>query len=531
MPSPTPRWARTSRRPSCCGPHAAATPNDIRQFAIGRIADFKVPRQVLIVSEIPKGPTGKVQRVGLAAKLGLASSIAVPQTFVAPRTPLEKVLAECWAEILQIEQVGIHDDFFALGGDSLLGHACSRPCIRDHASRDRVFRFFEAPTVAEMAHHLETLIARRPGARASSAIARAPARRWAAGFHRPGTAVRSCSRRCRDMPFFNVLYALRLTSAFDAAILERSINEIVRRHEILRTTFAVVDGRYVQVIAPQLTVPLRFDDLQRVAEIRRGRPSDTEIIQEEVLHSFDLAQGPLFRARLVRLAEREHLLLITMHQIIGDGWSLGVLVDELAALYDAFSGRRAVAAWRRSRFSTRTLRTGSGNGRSYPDIVAQLAYWRRAASRSAARDASSPRPARAEPSMISAPRGARLALPASLSEAAKRFSHREGGTLFMALVAALKTLLHRYLRSGGLARGHARRQSQSSGDRGAYRPVGQYGHSPHQPRRRPQSSGGDASGSRDNPRRPSPTRIFHSKSWPRLSSASAASSPRRWRRS
>ncbi len=99
-------------------PDAVATPKDIRQFATARIADFKIPRQVLVVREIPKGPTGKVQRIGLAAKLGLANSTALPRAFVAPRTPLEKALAKRWAEILQVEQIGIHDDFFASGGDS-----------------------------------------------------------------------------------------------------------------------------------------------------------------------------------------------------------------------------------------------------------------------------------------------------------------------------------------------------------------------------------------------------------------------------
>ena len=99
-------------------PGIAATPNDIRQFVIGRIADFKVPRQVVIVKEIPKGPTGKVQRIGLADKLGLASGSPPRQASVAPRTPLESSLAKRWAEILRVEQIGIHDDFFGSGGDS-----------------------------------------------------------------------------------------------------------------------------------------------------------------------------------------------------------------------------------------------------------------------------------------------------------------------------------------------------------------------------------------------------------------------------
>ena len=138
------------------------------------------------------------------------------------------------------------------------------------------------------------------------------------------------------MPFFNSLYALRVTSPFDVAVLERSINEIVRRHEILRTTFGVIGRRHVQVIAPQLTVPLTFDDLRGLPGPRKETVAH-QLVQEQVLHSFDLSQGPLLRGSLVRLAEQEHLLLITMHQVICDRWSLGVLVNELVALYDAFS--------------------------------------------------------------------------------------------------------------------------------------------------------------------------------------------------
>src|SRR6266511_1885288 len=238
-------------------PRAEATPKDIRQFAIGRVADFKVPRQVLIVKEIPKGPTGKVQRVGLAARLGLVSATATPQTFVAPRTPLEKELAGIWATILQIEQVGIHDDFFALGGDSLLAtHLFARIRATLHLEI-RASYFFEAPTVAEMTQHLETLIQAGQAGRPSSVIARSARDGWA-----PASIAQErlweFQHALPDLPFFNILYGLRLTSSLDVAVLERSINEVVRRHEILRTTFALVDGRHVQVVAPHLTVALTF---------------------------------------------------------------------------------------------------------------------------------------------------------------------------------------------------------------------------------------------------------------------------------
>jgi acyl-CoA synthetase (AMP-forming)/AMP-acid ligase II len=422
-------------------PHEAATPKDIRQFALGRLADFKVPRQVLILTEIPKSPTGKIQRVGLAAKLGLLNRVAVQRNFVAPRTHLEKVLAGRWAEILRVEQVGIHDDFFTLGGDSLLAAHVLVHVYEIMHREIEISCFFEAPTVAGVAQYLETLSQPGQARQPASAIVRAPR---AAGLPASIAQEQLCKlqQALPGMPFFNILYALRLTSSLDVTVLERSINEIVRRHEILRTTFAVVDGRYVQVIAPQLTVPVAFDDLRALAESKEETDGH-QLVQEEVLHSFDLAQGPLFRVRLLRLAEREHLLLISMHQTVGDGWSVGVLIDELAALYDAFSAGEAsplaplsiqyadFANWQRQ-------------GQSRPDIVSQLAYWREQL-----RDPlpfiklTPPGPT----SMVEGLRTARRewALPLSLSEAARCFSHREGGTLFMALVAALNTLLHRYL--------------------------------------------------------------------------------------
>jgi non-ribosomal peptide synthetase component F len=198
----------------------------------------------------------------------------------------------------------------------------------------------------------------------------------------------------------------------------------------------------VQVVAPQLSVPLMIDDLHALPESEK-EPVGHRLIQEEALHSFDLAQGPLLRARLVRLTEREHLLLINTHQVVCDGWSLGVFVNELSVLYDAFSVGKAsplaplsiqyadFACWQR-------------DWQSHPEIVAQLAYWREQL-----RDPlpmmqlARVRPRRKIDGLRTERR--RWALPVDLSEAAKRFSHGEGGTLFMVLVAALKVLLYRYL--------------------------------------------------------------------------------------
>ena len=422
-------------------PHAVATPKDIRQFVSGRLADFKVPRQVLIVKELPKGATGKVRRVGLAAKLGLDNGIVTTQSFVAARTPLENELAGIWADVLLCEQVGIHDDFFALGGDLLLA-AQVLSCIHDKMHLDvGVASVFEAPTVGEMAQHLEALIqaghARRPATdipRASrdAELPASPAqeRMW------------KLQHALEGLPYFNTLYALRLTSPVDLTALARSLNEIVRRHEILRTTFADIEGRLVQIVAPHLSVPLTIDDLRKLPQSRK-QTTGHKIIQEELLHSFDLARGPLFRTRLVRLAHEEHLLLIAMHQIIVDGWSLGVVTNELAVLYDSFAaGSNSTlpalaiqyadfAAWQRQ-------------WRSRPDTAAQLDYWRQQLREPLPTVTfGAPRRGRKADPHQSAQR--EVALPPSLAQALREFSHREGGTLFMALVAGLKTLLHRHL--------------------------------------------------------------------------------------
>jgi len=419
-------------------PNAELTTKDIRQFAGERLADFKVPRQVIIVKELPKGPTGKVQRVGLAAKFGLIGDTATPRSFVAPRTPLEKALARVWAEVLQLEQVGLHDNFFALGGDSLLA---TRILIRVYEITQfevEVSYIFEAPTVAEMAEHIETLIAASP---APSVIVRVPRQNGAAPSSFGQERLWNLQHALPDLPFFNVLYALRVTWPCDVPVLERSINEIVDRHEILRTTFATVGGRCVQVIAPQLIAPLAFDDLRAMP---RSKMETTvrKRVQEELSHSFVLEHGPLIRTRLVSLAERSHLLLIAMSGIIEDGWSLGVLTNELADLYCAVAARKApplaplpiqyadFADWQR-------------RWQSYPDVVAQLKYWEEQL-----RD---PLPAinlsrgRQKPKIEDFATAQRqVALPPELSEAVKDFSQREGVTLFVALVAALKTLLHRY---------------------------------------------------------------------------------------
>ncbi len=421
---------------------AAAAPKEIRQFAAARLAEFKVPRRVLIVKELPKGPTGKVQRVGLAAKLGLTGDAVSTQSYVAPRTPLENVLAGIWADVLQREHVGIHDDFFALGGDSLLA-AQALICIYDKMQLQvGAAVLFDAPTVAEMADHIETLIKADQPRPASSGIAPAVRDNGTALASPAQERLWKLQQALPDVPFFNILYALRLTSPVDRTVLERCFNAIVARHEILRTTFAVAGGRHVQIVAPHLTVPLEFDDLRKLARSGRER-AQHRILKRELLHNFDLARGPLIRTRLIGLAADEHLLLITLHQIVIDGWSLGVLADEFAGFYGSFAGGKApalpplaiqyadFAGWQRQ-------------WRLHPEVAAQLAYWREQL-RKPLPALSLVKPRSKKPSDLQLAAQRDVSLPERLTKDLREFGQRDGATLFMTLLAGLKILLHRRL--------------------------------------------------------------------------------------
>ncbi|HWE39205.1 MAG TPA: condensation domain-containing protein, partial [Isosphaeraceae bacterium] len=240
--------------------------------------------------------------------------------------------------------------------------------------------------------------------------------------------------------FYNIPIAVRLAGALDADALVRSFNEIIRRHEVLRTTFAAVDGRPVQVVSPTLEIAMPVEDLSDVPEAQREAEVE-RLVREESARPFDLARGPLIRAGLIRLAESEHVALVNMHHIISDGWSIGVLVREVGAIYDAFaSGHPSplpepplqyvdYAVWQREWLQGDVLQ-------------AQLDYWKDTLGGvpSLELPADRPRPA------VLGHRGGelRLALPKELVEGLRALGKKEGVTPFMTLLAAFQALLHRY---------------------------------------------------------------------------------------
>jgi acyl carrier protein len=421
----------------------SATERDLREFTALRLAEYKVPGRVVIVDEIPKSATGKLQRVGLAEKLGLDNSdrteLAPKAEFTAPRTEVEDVLAKIWLEILRVGPIGIHDNFFDLGGDSILA-ARIIARVRDIFGAElSFFAFFDAPTVAEMAAVLD-----RPGSGHSDAdlprLTRVPRagelplsfvqqRIWFFDQLEPGS------------PLYNRPAFLRLKGRLDASALEHAFSEIVRRHEAVRTTFPAVDGRPRQVVSTPQHVTVAVVDLTGLPEAAREEEARRVAIDES-LRPFDLAADLLLRAKLLRLGEADYLLILTTHHIAFDGWSDGVLFEELSAIYkSSVAGLPSPLAELPIQYADFALwQRASMQG---PRFEESLAYWKEqlaGAPRLLNLPTDRPRP------RVQTFRGARhlLALPEALTAALTKFSRREGGTLYMTLLAAFKVLLSRY---------------------------------------------------------------------------------------
>ncbi|MBV9108804.1 MAG: amino acid adenylation domain-containing protein, partial [Gemmatimonadetes bacterium] len=413
---------------------AAATADELRAHLRRHLPEHMVPGALVLLDALPLTPNGKVDRDALPEPWGEASS----EDQVAPRTPVEEVLAAIWGEVLGRERVGANENFFALGGHSLLATRVISRIRAALGAEVPVRALFEAPTVAELAARIEA--GRRDGAAPLQPVVPVPRdgplplsfaqeRLWF--LHRMDPASAAYSMRT----------ALRLSGALEVPALERALGEVVRRHEALRTTFAEVEGAAVQVIHPFAGFALPVHDLSALPEGEREAEALRRAAAEGA-RPFDLVAEPPFRASLLRLGEDDHRLLITLHHIASDGWSTGVLARELSALYAAYrDGRESPladlpvqvaddAAWQREQLR--------GDALARP-----LAWWReRLAGAPALLELPTDRPRPARVSFRG--RSLHLRLDPALSAAADAFSRRRGVTLYMTLLAAYHAQLHLY---------------------------------------------------------------------------------------
>jgi amino acid adenylation domain-containing protein len=418
-------------------PGADADAASLRAHLRGLMPDYMIPSGFLLLPEMPLTPHGKLDRRAL---LALAPpDRAAAADYVAPRTPVEEVVAGLWAEVLKAGPVGVRDNFFEAGGHSLLAAQVVSRLRKVFGVELPLRRIFEGPTVESVARAVEEEMGRGPahGAPPLTRVARdgelplsfSQQRLWFLDRLHPGTTA------------YNLPAAVRVSGPLDVAVLGRALSEVVRRHEVLRTVFAQVDGRPSQVVRGAEAVDLPLADLSGAGEEER-EAMVLRAAAEEARLPFDLSAGPLVRARVLKLKEEEHVLVLCQHHIVSDGWSTGVLVGELTALYGAYSrGEESpleelplqyadYAAWQREWLRGEVLEAG-------------MAYWRgRLGGELPVLDLPADRP---RPSSY-AYEGGRVhaEVPAALAESLRALGRAGGATLFMTLLAGFKALLSRY---------------------------------------------------------------------------------------
>ncbi|HKV09554.1 MAG TPA: amino acid adenylation domain-containing protein, partial [Thermoanaerobaculia bacterium] len=338
-------------------PGAELAPRELREFLRERLPEPMVPAAFALLPELPLARGGKVDRRALARiEPGLDRERAEPEGEGRPRTPVEELLAGIWAELLRVDQVGLHDSFFDLGGHSLLATQLIARVRQAFGCEMALRALFERPTVAGLA---SAIAEARGTGRALPPLAALPAD----GGERPLSFAQQrlwfLAELEPESAAYNVPAALALAGPLDAAALTGALSEIVRRHEVLRTRFAVAGGEAVSRVSPAVPVTLPVVDLGALPEGAREQELGRRIA-EEAARPFDLARDSMLRAALLRLGPEEHGLLVTLHHIASDGWSRGILVRELAALYTALAAGRPsplpelaiqygdYAAWQRS---------------------------------------------------------------------------------------------------------------------------------------------------------------------------------------
>ncbi|MET8546929.1 condensation domain-containing protein, partial [Kitasatospora sp. NPDC004799] len=310
-------------------PVGAVDPEELRAFAARTLPDYLVPSAVVPLAALPLSRNGKVDRSALPApEQGPGGG---RRARVEPRTAAEHRTAELFAEVLGIRPPGMDDGFFELGGDSILSIRLAARLTEAFGTDLGPRAVFDHPTPAGLARLLTEAAADParppvvPVPRTGPApMSHAQQRLWFLEEFTPGVAE-------------NVALALRLRGTLDPGALGAALDALTARHESLRTTFDSVDGHGVQLVHPPHVVPLPLHDLS-------GRPADErpralrELLTADRARPFDLRRGPLLRATLVRLAEGDHVLALTLHHMVTDGWSTGVLLADLAHLYRAELG-------------------------------------------------------------------------------------------------------------------------------------------------------------------------------------------------
>jgi amino acid adenylation domain-containing protein len=419
---------------------SAVATADLHDFLWQRLPAYMVPSAFLLLEAMPLNPNGKVDRRALG-RLPWEISAAGGEARTL-RTPVEEIVAGLWSEVLGIPNIGPDDNFFQLGGHSLTGaQVVSR--LRQALGVELPLRvLFQAPTVATLAAEVSSR-RRQDGAPELPSIV---------AFHHdrstpaPLSFAQERFWEGRQLEARTVASTIPIMVLFEGLLsqvaLKQALQEVVQRHEVLRTSFADAPGHPIQVVDPALQIELRIVDLERVAPLHRM----AEVRYWSTVDGrmpFDFERGPLFRLTLFRCSATENVLLFVVHHVAFDGWSRSVLIAELAALYNAFrEGRPSplrpllaqyqdFARWQRQVLDGETL-------------AREVGFWREHLAGAVPVRLGGDRPALEHPTFDA---GIELfTVPVDLERRLEAFAAEQCVTPFMTLLAAFKTLL--YLETG-----------------------------------------------------------------------------------
>ena len=403
----------------------------LREYLQPKLPDYMIPSAWVQLESFPQTPNGKCDRNALP----IPDSTLTTNNYIAPTTPAEKILTNIWQEVLNVDRVGIGDNFFELGGHSLLATQVVSK-IRQNLSLEFPLRcLFEHPTIAKLAPRLQSSALReippiKPVSREQDLpLSFAQQRLWFLAQLEP------------DSPAYNIPEALNLQGKLDVRVLTQTLEAIIERHEVLRTNFKTVANKPVQVIHPQVDLELPIIDLTSLPPTEREREV-AKLTKQEALKPFNLERDSLLRVSLIRLGKIEHIILFTMHHIISDGWSTGILVREVATLYRAFLAQLPsplpelpiqyadYAVWQRNYLQADVLDR-------------QLNYWKQ---KLGGKLPVLNLPYRKQQPVVKTNRSLshKFKLSSELTLALQQLSCQTETTLFMVILATLKTLLYRH---------------------------------------------------------------------------------------
>ena len=410
------------------------SPGALRRFLGERLPPQMVPSAVVLLGELPRTPHGKLDRRALPEPPRTSEVNEYP--FDPPQTSVERSIAETWSEVLSLERVGRHDNFFALGGTSLQAIRIAARLRERLGVAVPLSTLLEAPTVEALAR-----IVSRPGGASSRQELPTRTHRRTAPLSLAQQRLWTLHQMQPESPFYNVVNGFRLHGPLDQAALQRAFGTLIKRHEALRTRFRNAGDGPEQAVEPSQPVSVRFVDLSEVAP-QEQKERLSKKIRAAVQQPFNLEKDLMLRALLVRLSPEEHVLVMVVHHIAVDGWATDVLLRELSTLYASFAAGETpmlpepgvryldFGVWHRA-----WLHGGV--------LDEQLGYWQE--------KLRGPLPVleipgdRLRPSAPSYA-GARcvMAFPAQLTEPLRKLGRRNDATLFMTLLAAYKTLLYAY---------------------------------------------------------------------------------------